>query len=52
MCAGREFQTDGEETEKEREAKWLVTTVGSTRRPVLTERKVRVGVYGEINSER
>jgi len=39
MCAGREFQVEGADTEKAREEKLLVTPVGLVRRFVLEERK-------------
>ena len=39
MCAGREFQVEGSDTEKAREEKLLVTPAGLIRRFVLEERK-------------
>jgi len=39
MCAGREFQVEGAETEKAREEKLLVIPAGLVRRYVLEERK-------------
>jgi len=39
MCAGREFQVEGADTEKAREEKLLVIPVGLVRRFVLEERK-------------
>ena len=39
MCAGREFQVEGADTEKAREEKLLVILVGLARRFVLEERK-------------
>jgi len=39
MCAGREFQVEGADTEKVREEKLLVRPGGLVRRFVLEERK-------------
>jgi len=39
MCAGREFQVEGADTEKAREEKLLVLPAGLLRRCVLEERK-------------
>jgi len=39
MCAGREFQVEGADTEKAREEKVLVIPAGLVRRDVLEERK-------------
>jgi len=39
MCAGKEFQVEGADTEKAREEKLLVIPVGLVRRFVLEERK-------------
>ena len=39
MCAGRDFQVEGADTEKAREEKLLVILVGLVRRCVLEERK-------------
>jgi len=39
MCAGKEFQVEGADTEKAREEKLLVTPAGLVRRFVLEERK-------------
>jgi len=39
MCADREFQVVGADTEKAREEKLLVTPAGLVRRFVLEERK-------------
>ena len=39
MCAGREFQVEGADTEKAREEKLLVIPAGLVRRFVLEERK-------------
>ena len=39
MCAGREFQVEGVDTEKAREEKLLVIPAGLVRRFVLEERK-------------
>ena len=39
MCAGREFQVEGADTEKAREEKFLVIPGGLVRRSVLEERK-------------
>jgi len=39
MCAGREFQVEGADTEKAREEKSLVIPAGLVRRFVLEERK-------------
>ena len=41
MCAGREFQVEGADTEKAREEKLLVIPAGLVRRFVLEERKDR-----------
>ena len=38
MCAGREFQVEGADTEKAREEKLLVVPAGLVRRCVLEER--------------
>jgi len=38
MCAGREFQVEGADTEKAREEKLLVIPAGLVRRFVLEER--------------
>jgi len=43
MCAGREFQVEGADTEKAREEKMLVIPAGLVRRFVLEERKDRSG---------
>jgi len=39
MCAGREFQVEGADTEKARDENLLVIPVGLVRRFVLEERK-------------
>jgi len=39
MCAGREFQVEGADTEKARDEKLLVIPAGLVRRSVLEERK-------------
>jgi len=39
MCAGKEFQIEGANTEKAREEKLLVIPAGLVRRFVLEERK-------------
>jgi len=39
MCAGREFQVEGADTEKAREEKLLEIPAGLVRRFVLEERK-------------
>jgi len=39
MCAGREFQVEGADTENAREEKLLVIPGGLVRRSVLVERK-------------
>jgi len=39
MCAGREFQVEGADTENAQEEKLLVILVGLVRRFVLEERK-------------
>jgi len=39
MCAGREFQLKGADTEKAREEKFLVIPAGLVKRSVLEERK-------------
>jgi len=39
MCAGKEFQVEGADTEKAREEKLLVITAGLVRRFVLEKRK-------------
>ena len=39
MCAGREFQVEGADTEKARDEKLLVIPSGLVRRFVLEERK-------------
>jgi len=39
MCAGKEFQVEGTDTEKARDVKLLVTPGGLIRRFVLEERK-------------
>jgi len=39
MCAGREFQAEGADTEKARKEKLLVIPAGLVRRFVLEERK-------------
>ena len=39
MCAGKEFQVEGADTEKAREEKLLVIPAGLVRRFVLEERK-------------
>jgi len=39
MCAGRESQVEGADTEKTREEKLLVIPAGLVRRSVLEERK-------------
>ena len=39
MCAGKEFQVEGADTEKSREEKMLVIPGGLVRRFVLEERK-------------
>ena len=39
MCAGRQFQVEGADTEKAREEKPLVIPAGLVRRFVLEERK-------------
>ena len=39
MCAGREFQVEGADTEKAREEKLLVIPAGLVRRFVLEEHK-------------
>ena len=39
MCAGKEFQVEGAETEKAREEKLLIIPGGLVRRFVLEERK-------------
>ena len=39
MCAGREFQVEGADTEKAREKQLLVIPAGLVRRFVLEERK-------------
>jgi len=39
MCAGREFQVEGADTENAREEKLLVIPAGLVRRFVLEERK-------------
>jgi len=39
MCAGKEFQVKGADTEKVREKKLLVIPAGLVRRCVLEERK-------------
>ena len=39
MCAGREFQVEGADTEKAREEKSLVIPAGLVRRFVLEEHK-------------
>ena len=43
MCAGKEFQVEGADTEKARAEKLLVMTAGLVRRCVLEERKDLVG---------
>jgi len=43
MCAGKEFQVEGADTEKAREEKLLVIQAGLVRRFVLEERKDLVG---------
>jgi len=47
MCAGREFQAEGADTEKAREEKLLVIPGGLIRRFVLEERKDLDGRYPE-----
>jgi len=39
MCAGKQFQVKGADTEKDREEKLLVIPAGLVRRRVLEERK-------------
>jgi len=39
MCAGREFQVEGADTEKARDEKLLVIPAGLVRKFVLEERK-------------
>ena len=39
MCAGKEFQVEGADTENAREEKLLVIPAGLARRSVLEERK-------------
>jgi len=39
MCAGKEFQVEGADTEKARKEKLLVIPAGLVRRYVLEERK-------------
>jgi len=39
ICAGKEFQVEGADTEKAREEKFLVIPAGLVRRFVLEERK-------------
>jgi len=39
MCAGKEFQVEGADTEKAREEKMLVKAAGPVRRFVCEERK-------------
>ena len=46
MCAGKEFQVEGADTEKARDEKLLVIPGGLVRRFVLEERKVLK--YSEI----
>ena len=52
MCAGREFQVEGADTEKAREEKLLVIPAGLVRRSVLVERKDLDGRWREKSSDR
>ena len=52
MCAGREFQVEGADTEKAREEKVLVIPAGLVRRFVLEERKDLDGRYRAMSSDR
>jgi len=47
MCAGREFQVEGADTEKAREEKLLVIPAGLVRRFILEER-MDLGVRNEF----
>ena len=51
MCAGREFQVEGADTEKAGEEELLVIPAGLARRFVLEERKDLSGRWGEMSSD-
>ena len=51
MCAGREFQVEGADTEKAGAEELLVIPAGLARRFVLEERKDLSGRWGEMSSD-
>ena len=48
MCAGKEFQVEGADTEKVREERLLVIPAGLVRRFVLEERKIVRNEFGQV----
>jgi len=48
MCAGKEFQVEGADTEKAQEEKLLVIPGGLVRRFVLEERKIVRNEFREV----
>ena len=52
MCAGKDFQVEGADTEKAREEKLLVIPGSLVRKVVLEERKDLDGRYWEMSSDR
>jgi len=51
MCAGREFQVEGADTEKAGAEELLVIPAGLARRFVLEERKDLSGRWGQMSSD-
>ena len=51
MCAGREFQVEGADTEKAREKKLLVIPAGLVKKFILEERKDLDGREREMSSD-
>ena len=51
MCAGREFQVEGADTEKAREKKLLVIPAGLVKKFILEERKNLDGREREMSSD-
>ena len=51
MCAGREFQVEGADTEKAREKKLLVIPAGLVKKSILEERKDLDGREREMSSD-
>ena len=51
MCAGREFQVEGADTEKAREKKLLVIPAGLVKKFILEERNDLDGREREMSSD-